>query len=278
MAAPRSACHPPSENSPSDRPVPLKSNVTTTAPVSAARRTASSGNPELGEPALWPAPGNPWESTMPLRPAPEAAEKLGRARNPLSSGPPSPLKTTSSPVARPLPQPPALLAAFLSDRARLSSVNGRSRRRQKTGGRAEARPPVQIAGKARVNRLVCQAGPAPGRCHPGVWLGFDQAVQRAVSGQPPPRSQVDYYYSAGPPPFFGGPILPRLFRRGGIFRSVPRGRCSRRCLGAPGPGRGPWAWPGSAAQRWPGGAGPASREQAAELISPTAVVLIAGME
>jgi len=39
--------------------------------------------------------------------------------------------------------------------------------------------------------------------------GLDyQAVQRATSGQPPPRSQIDYC-SAGPPPFFGVAILAR---------------------------------------------------------------------
>ncbi len=37
---------------------------------------------------------------------------------------------------------------------------------------------------------------------PGCLARIDQAVQRAVSGQPPPRSQVDYC-STGPPPFFG---------------------------------------------------------------------------
>jgi len=53
---------------------------------------------------------------------------------------------------------------------------------------------------------VYRGGPVPGRVARVSGRDYQAVQQAAASGQPPPRSQVDYY-SAGPPPFFGEAIV-----------------------------------------------------------------------
>jgi len=68
-------------------------------------------------------------------------------------------------------------------------------------------PPSTQMLERQANRLVYRGGPLPGRFARVSGRDY-QGVQRAApSGQPPPRSQVVDYYSAGPPPFFGEPIV-----------------------------------------------------------------------
>ncbi len=89
----------------------------------------------------------------------------------------------------------------------------------------------------REQQFGYRGGPAPGPQAPGCLVGIHQVVQRPPSGQPPPRSQnVDY--SAGPPPFFGSPIVPSTRRSGQAFRgpTAPPGDLAA-APGGPPPGR-----------------------------------------